>query len=65
MKRTVTLNGERKRPLGEVLDFPITIRDITIPINVVVTEAESYAAIVGNDWLSKVRANIDYETAAT
>ncbi|CAB5385324.1 unnamed protein product [Rhizophagus irregularis] len=28
-----------------------------------VTEAESYAAIVGNDWLSKVRVNIDYETS--
>ncbi|PKC52821.1 hypothetical protein RhiirA1_404711, partial [Rhizophagus irregularis] len=60
----INVNGERKRPLGEVLNFPITIQDITVPINVVVTEAESYAAIVGNDWLSKVRANIDYETAA-
>ncbi|PKC00129.1 hypothetical protein RhiirA5_403357 [Rhizophagus irregularis] len=59
----INVNGERKRPLGEVLNFPITIQDITVPINVVVTEAESYAAIVGNDWLSKVRANIDYESS--
>ncbi|CAG8757391.1 6824_t:CDS:2 [Rhizophagus irregularis] len=59
----INVNGERKRPLGEVLNFPITIQDITVPINVVVTEAESYAAIVGNDWLSKVRANINYESS--
>jgi hypothetical protein len=59
----INVNGERKRPLGEVLDFPITIRGITVPINVIVTEAESYAAIVGNDWLSKVKANIDYESS--
>ncbi|PKB97166.1 hypothetical protein RhiirA5_384851, partial [Rhizophagus irregularis] len=59
----INVNGERKRPLGEVLNFPITIQDVTVPINVVVTEAESYAAIVGNDWLSKVRANIDYESS--
>ncbi|PKK59695.1 hypothetical protein RhiirC2_820358 [Rhizophagus irregularis] len=53
----------QKMNLGEVLNFPITIQDITVPINVVVTEAESYAAIVGNDWLSKVRANIEYESS--
>ncbi len=59
----INVNGERKRPLGEVSNFPITIQDITVPIDVVVTEADSYSAIVGNDWLSKVKANIDYETS--
>ncbi|PKK57604.1 hypothetical protein RhiirC2_721113 [Rhizophagus irregularis] len=59
----INVNGKRKRPLGEVLNFSITIWDITILINVVVTEVESYAAIVETDWLSKVRAIIDYENA--
>ena len=59
----INVNGERKRPLGEIVDFPITVKNVTIPINVVVTEAETYSAIVGNDWLSKVKANIDYETS--
>ncbi len=29
----------------------------------VVTEADTYSAIVGNDWLSKANANIDYRTS--
>ena len=45
------------------MDFPITVKGVTIPINVVVTDALTYAAIVGNDWLAKVKANIDYETS--
>lgn len=59
----INVNGERKRPLGEVLDFPITIKGVTIPIDAVVTDAMTYSAIVRNDWLAKVKANIDYNTS--
>src|SRR6266480_3198424 len=53
-----------KRPLGEVLNFPITIQGVTIPADiVVVTDAQSYSVIVGNDWLSKVKALIDYQNS--
>ncbi|GES83881.1 KRAB-A domain-containing protein [Rhizophagus clarus] len=31
-----------------------------IPMDAIVTDADSYAAIVGNDWLRKTKANIDY-----
>ena len=41
-----------------VSNFPITIQDITVPIIVVVTEADSYSAIVENDWLSKVKSTM-------
>ncbi|PKY32349.1 hypothetical protein RhiirB3_450473 [Rhizophagus irregularis] len=58
----INVNGERRRPLGEVLNFPVTIKGMTIPIDVVVTDAMDYSAIVGNDWLVKDKANIDYET---
>jgi hypothetical protein len=44
-------------------DFPISIQGNTIPIDVVVTDAHTYSAIVGNDWLAKVKANIDYESS--
>lgn len=60
----INVNGERKRPLGEVLNFPITVQGVTVPIDVVVTDALTYSAIVGNDWLSKVNASIDYGTAS-
>jgi len=44
----INVHGERKRPLGEVTNFPITIQGITIPVDiVVVTDAQSYSAIVG------------------
>ncbi|CAG8610333.1 14418_t:CDS:2, partial [Ambispora leptoticha] len=36
---------------------------LLIPVNVVVIDAPSYQAIIGNDWLSKVNANIDYNTS--
>ncbi|CAB5389107.1 unnamed protein product [Rhizophagus irregularis] len=58
----INVNGKRKRPLGEVLNFSITIWDITILINVVVTEVESYAAIVETDWLSKLQELTDSTT---
>jgi hypothetical protein len=59
----VNVNGEKKIPLGEVLNFPITVQGIEVPIDVAVTEAETYSVIVGNDWLRKIKANIDYETS--
>src|SRR6266496_3291149 len=43
----VNVNGEKKMPMGEVLNFPITVQEIEVPINVVVTEAETYSVIVG------------------
>jgi hypothetical protein len=59
----INVNGEKKVPMGEVLNFPITVQGIEVPINMVVTEAETYSVIVGNDWLRKVKANIDYKTS--
>ncbi|CAG8783044.1 415_t:CDS:2, partial [Rhizophagus irregularis] len=38
-----------KRPLGEVLDFLITFGGVTVPINVVVIDTESYSAIFESD----------------
>ncbi|CAB4492493.1 unnamed protein product [Rhizophagus irregularis] len=44
-------------------EIPLIINSGAAGSIVSFTEAESYAAVVGNDWLSKVRANIDYETS--
>ena len=57
----VNVNGERRRPLGAVSDIPLKIQECTIPMEAIVTEADSYSAIVGNDWLRKVKAKVDYE----
>ena len=36
---------------------------IEVPIKVDVTESEAYSVIVGNDWLRKVKATIDFHTS--
>ncbi|CAB4383996.1 unnamed protein product [Rhizophagus irregularis] len=59
----INVNREKKRPLGEVLDFQITVGGVTVPINMVVIDVESYSAIVGNDWLSKVQAQLNYKAS--
>jgi hypothetical protein len=56
----VNVNGERRRPLGAVNDIPLKIEGHMIPMSAIVTEADSYSAIVGNDWLRKSKALIDY-----
>lgn len=57
----VNVNGEKRRPLGAVSDIPLKIQECIIPMEAIVTEADSYAAIIGNDWLRKVKAKVDYE----
>ncbi|CAB4424286.1 unnamed protein product [Rhizophagus irregularis] len=57
----VNINGERRRPLGAVSDIPLKIHDQIIPMDAIVTDADSYAAIVGNDWLQKTKAILDYD----
>ncbi|EXX63610.1 hypothetical protein RirG_150760 [Rhizophagus irregularis DAOM 197198w] len=57
----VNVNGERRRPLGAVSDIPLKIHDQIIPMDAIVTDADSYAAIVGNDWLRKTKAILDYD----
>jgi hypothetical protein len=58
----INVNGERRRPLGAVTEIPLNIMGRIIPMDAIVTDANSYAAIVGNDWLKKAKATIDYET---
>ena len=58
----VNVNGERRRPLGAVSDIPLKIQGRIIPMDAIVTDANSYAAIVGNDWLRKTKALLDYNS---
>src|SRR5581483_891862 len=56
----VGINGEKTRPLGEVVDLPIKIQNNIMPINAVVTEATDYDVLVGNDWLTKCEAVLSW-----
>ncbi|CAB4478830.1 unnamed protein product [Rhizophagus irregularis] len=67
--RKMNLGEQETEDTATALYCDATVKRTEIPLIIdsgaagIVTEAESYAAIVGNDWLSKVRANIDYESS--
>ncbi|KAG9287824.1 hypothetical protein G9A89_017419 [Geosiphon pyriformis] len=60
--RIITANGATKTPIGEIDDFPFEVNGIVTPIKVLVMEATQYQALVGNNWLSKVNAMLDWNT---
>ncbi|KAG9292105.1 hypothetical protein G9A89_005249 [Geosiphon pyriformis] len=58
----VTADGMKKTPVGEIDDFPFSINGITIPVKVLVMDAPQYQVLVGNDWLLKANANLNWKT---
>ncbi|KAG9296927.1 hypothetical protein G9A89_006882 [Geosiphon pyriformis] len=52
----------KKTPVGEIDNFPFTINRITIPVKVLVMDALQYQALIGNNWLQKANANLNWET---
>ncbi|KAG9298848.1 hypothetical protein G9A89_015869 [Geosiphon pyriformis] len=52
----------KKTPVGKIDNFLFTINGITISIKVLVMDAFQYQALVGNDWLLKANANLDWKT---
>ncbi|KAG9292787.1 hypothetical protein G9A89_006348 [Geosiphon pyriformis] len=60
--RIITADGATKTLISEIDDFPFEVNDIMTPIKVLVMEATQYQALVGNDWLFKVNAMLDWNT---
>ncbi|KAG9292041.1 hypothetical protein G9A89_017941 [Geosiphon pyriformis] len=58
----ITADGIKKTPVGEIDNFPFTLDRITIPIKVLVINAPQYQALIGNNWLQKANANLNWET---
>jgi hypothetical protein len=56
----VNVNGKCQRPLGAVTNLLLRIHDCIILMDAIVTDANSYSAIVKNDWLRKIKAILDY-----
>ncbi|KAG9286240.1 hypothetical protein G9A89_014226 [Geosiphon pyriformis] len=46
----------------EIDNFSFTLDGITIPVKVLVMDAPQYQALIGNDWLQKANANLNWET---
>ncbi|KAG9289298.1 hypothetical protein G9A89_007859 [Geosiphon pyriformis] len=56
----ITADRTTKTPIGEIDDFLFEVNNIIISIKVLVIEATQYQALVGNDWLSKTKAILDW-----
>ncbi|KAG9291961.1 hypothetical protein G9A89_004899 [Geosiphon pyriformis] len=52
----------KKTPVGEIDNFPFTLDRITISVKVLVMNTPQYQALIGNDWLQKANANLNWET---
>ena len=57
-----TITGSSSRSLGVISDLEVIINGVQTPIDVeVIDEPRKEKLILGNDYLSKVQANIKYE----
>ncbi|KAG9292610.1 hypothetical protein G9A89_006982 [Geosiphon pyriformis] len=60
--RIITADGNTKTLIGEIDNFPFEINGIQIFTKVLIMEATQYQALVGNNWLSKANAILDWNT---
>ena len=54
----LTAAGKTEKPMGMLTNLPITIGSLTLPIDCMVTRANNYNILIGNDWLRMAEADI-------
>jgi predicted aspartyl protease len=57
----VTADGTKSRSLGKIIDMELTLNGINTIVTVQVIESKDRTLILGNDWLKKVKAQIDMD----
>jgi len=57
--KIINANGVKTRSLGKISDMELTVSGIDTRVTVEVIESEDSTLILGNDWLKKVKAQID------
>src|SRR3954454_18919398 len=57
----VTANGTKVRSLGEISEFTLELKGREVDIPVQVLESSDEVLILGNDWLKRARAVLDWE----
>ena len=55
----ITADGKEVTPLGKFLDVPVKFGEVTVTVDMSVSDADTYDVILGNDWLRKAKATID------
>ena len=57
----VTADGTKSRSLGKIVDMELTLNGVDTIVTVQVIESKDRTLILGNDWLKKVKAQIDMD----
>ncbi|KAG9289407.1 hypothetical protein G9A89_007968 [Geosiphon pyriformis] len=60
-KPMTNVHGDKKKGLGIAKAIPVHINVISIETDMEVSEAKEYTIIVGNKWLKKAKALLDYK----
>ena len=58
MRTFPTAAGKTKRLMGMMWRVPITMRSLTLETDAMVTRANNYSVLIGNDWLQMAVADI-------
>ncbi|GET60895.1 retroviral-like aspartic protease 1 [Rhizophagus irregularis DAOM 181602=DAOM 197198] len=56
-----TANGTRVRSLREIQNLPLKVRNLIIKTNVQIIESSDSVFILGNNWMRKVNAALDWD----
>ena len=59
--KLIDIQGNRSSPLGLKKNVQINVEGWDFGIDMIVTESKDYNVLLGNDWISKSRANINYD----
>jgi len=57
-----TADGSASQPLGILRRLPVTVGKLTLPLDVYVTPANTYAMLLASDWLVNAEATLAFKT---
>ena len=57
----VTANGAREKALGTIINVKITLQNIAISIALQVIKSKDETLLLGTDWFTKSKANLDFD----
>ena len=59
--RVITgIHGDKGGSLGIITDIPVHLGDVVISVEMEVIDTQAYTMVLGNDWLQKAKAKIEY-----
>ena len=57
-----TSSGRLEKPVGRLVDVPVTVGGLTLPVDVYVSSAHTYSLLLGNNFLAAAEAQIHFGT---